>query len=77
MTSILMIPPAIEPLSLEEAKAFLRVETGDDDALIAALIAAARLHIESQTHWNDGCAFRRCRAMGDGRAHGLFWRTKS
>jgi uncharacterized phiE125 gp8 family phage protein len=50
MTPILLIAPAIEPLSLEEAKAFLRVETGDDDALIAALIAAARLHVESQTN---------------------------
>lgn len=49
MTSILLIAPAIEPLSLEEAKVFLRVEAADDDALIAALIAAARLHIESQT----------------------------
>jgi len=49
MTSILLIAPAVEPLSLAEAKAFLRVETGDDDALIAALIAGARLHIEGQT----------------------------
>ena len=49
MTSILLIAPEIEPLSLEEAKTFLRVETSDDDGLIAALIAAARLHIESQT----------------------------
>jgi uncharacterized phiE125 gp8 family phage protein len=50
MTPILLIAPAIEPLSLDEAKTFLRVETGDDDALITALIAAARLHVESQTH---------------------------
>ena len=49
MPSILLIAPAIEPLSLEEAKAFLRVETGDDDALIAALIASARIHVESRT----------------------------
>jgi len=49
MTSILLIAPPIEPISLDEVKTFLRVETGDDDALIAALIAAAHLHIESQT----------------------------
>jgi uncharacterized phiE125 gp8 family phage protein len=49
MTSILLIAPAVEPLSLAEAKAFLRMETGDDDALITALIAGARLHIEGQT----------------------------
>jgi len=49
MTSILLAAPATEPLSLAEAKGFLRVETDDDDALIAALIVAARLHVEAQT----------------------------
>ncbi|HZP70640.1 MAG TPA: head-tail connector protein [Pseudolabrys sp.] len=48
MSSILLAPPAAEPLTLAEAKAFLRVETAEDDALIAALIAAARLHVETQ-----------------------------
>ena len=48
MPSILLTPPAVEPLSLAEAKAFLRVETADDDPLIAALIAAGRIHIERQ-----------------------------
>ena len=42
MTSILLIAPEIEPLSLEEAKAFLRVETGDDDSLITALIMSGK-----------------------------------
>jgi uncharacterized phiE125 gp8 family phage protein len=46
--SILLTPPAVEPLSLAEAKAFLRVETGEEDPLIAALISAARLHVEAQ-----------------------------
>jgi uncharacterized phiE125 gp8 family phage protein len=39
MTSILLTGRAVEPLSLEEAKAFLRVEHGDDDRVIAAPIA--------------------------------------
>ncbi len=51
MPATLLTPPAAEPLSLIDAKAFLRVEHGDDDALIAALIAAARGHVE---------AFARC-----------------
>jgi uncharacterized phiE125 gp8 family phage protein len=49
MPSILLTPPAIEPLSLAEAKDYLRVEHTDDDALIAALIAGARAHVEAQT----------------------------
>lgn len=49
MSSILLTAPAIEPLSLDEARAFLRVETGDDDEVIAALIAGARRHVEAQT----------------------------
>jgi uncharacterized phiE125 gp8 family phage protein len=46
---IILVPPAGEPLSLLEAKAFLRVEHEDDDAVIAALIAAARGQIEALT----------------------------
>ncbi len=49
ISSLLLTAPAIEPLSLAEAKAFLRVETGDDDDVIAALIAGARIHVEAQT----------------------------
>lgn len=49
MPAILLTPPAAEPLSLAQAKAFLRVEHDDDDELIAALIAGSRLHIEAQT----------------------------
>jgi len=48
MSSILLTGPAAEPLSLEETKTFLRVENNDDDPLIAALITAARMHIETQ-----------------------------
>jgi uncharacterized phiE125 gp8 family phage protein len=49
MSSILLTAPAVEPLSLDVAKAFLRVEHNVDDAVIAALIAGARLHVEAQT----------------------------
>jgi uncharacterized phiE125 gp8 family phage protein len=49
MAAILLDPPASEPLSLAEAKNYLRVEHGADDALIAAMIAAARIQVESLT----------------------------
>jgi uncharacterized phiE125 gp8 family phage protein len=49
MPSILLSGPAIEPVSLAEAKAYLRVEQDDDDDVIAALIAGARLYVEAQT----------------------------
>jgi uncharacterized phiE125 gp8 family phage protein len=49
MPAILLIPPSAEPWSVAEAKTFLRVEHSDDDAVIAALIAAARGHVEALT----------------------------
>lgn len=49
MSSILLTPPAIEPLSLGEVKAYLRVAHDDDDDLIATLIAGARGHVEALT----------------------------
>ncbi len=49
MTLTLLTPPTGEPISLDEAKSFARIETGDEDALIGALITGARLRIEAMT----------------------------
>jgi len=42
----LVTPPAIEPVSLLEAKAHLRLDTSSEDAYVTALIAAARGKVE-------------------------------
>lgn len=39
--------PAVEPISLEETKSFMRIDGSDDDILINSLIAAARIYIET------------------------------
>jgi hypothetical protein len=49
MTSTLIAGPGEEPVSLADAKAWCRIDASDEDALVAALIAAARLHVESVT----------------------------
>jgi uncharacterized phiE125 gp8 family phage protein len=49
MPSLLLAAPAVEPVSLDEARAFLRVEHNDDDEVIAALAAGSRIHVEAQT----------------------------
>ena len=49
MTAIVTTPPALEPVTLEEARAQLRVTTSEEDALLGRLIAAARGQIELAT----------------------------
>jgi len=49
MISYLLAGPAEEPVSLGEAKGFLRVDDTAEDALITTLIGAARMHIEGVT----------------------------
>ncbi|MBB5755282.1 head-tail connector protein [Prosthecomicrobium pneumaticum] len=49
MTVALIEAPAIEPVSVAEAKAHLRLDGSEEDGLVAAAIAAARIHVEAVT----------------------------
>ena len=49
MSMQLITEPASEPVTLDEAKLFLRIDTTDDDALLASLITASRRLIEQTT----------------------------
>jgi uncharacterized phiE125 gp8 family phage protein len=48
----LTTPPSGEPVTLADAKAYLKIDTSDDDALVTALITAARARAE----WHTGRA---------------------
>lgn len=49
MSLQLIIPPSIEPVTLADAKLYLKVDTTDDDSLIADLIGTARARAEWHT----------------------------
>ncbi|QFR31718.1 head-tail connector protein [Ancylobacter sp. TS-1] len=49
MPAILLAGPTVEPLTLAEAKTYLRVDHDAEDALIASLLTAARATVEALT----------------------------
>jgi uncharacterized phiE125 gp8 family phage protein len=49
MIPILVTSPAVEPISLEEMRLHLRLDDTHEDDLVASLIKAARLMLESAT----------------------------
>ncbi|MBT5551702.1 MAG: hypothetical protein HOJ79_14625 [Nitrospina sp.] len=49
MALIIKTPPVSEPVSLAEAKSFLRITDADDDALITSLVTAVRQKAENWT----------------------------
>lgn len=53
MSLTLLTAPSVEPVTLAEAKAHLKIDTSDDDALVTTLITAARARAE----WHTGRAF--------------------
>lgn len=50
METKISIQPAVEPVSLSEAKAWLKVDNTADDDLISSLIVAARMAVEDYTN---------------------------
>lgn len=49
MTAALITGPALEPVSLADVKAHLRIDADDEDALLTAAIVSARVHVEALT----------------------------
>lgn len=49
MTPVLVTPPALQLVTLDEAKLHCRVDHADDDTLIAGYIAAAVGHLDGWT----------------------------
>ncbi|WP_316858037.1 phage head-tail connector protein [uncultured Cohaesibacter sp.] len=49
MTTTLLTPPALEPVSLAEIKAYLKLDIDKEDDLLRAFLTAARVHLEHLT----------------------------
>jgi uncharacterized phiE125 gp8 family phage protein len=49
MGLVCMVPPSLEPVTLAEAKAFLRIEDSTEDQVVTDLITAARQYVENRT----------------------------
>lgn len=49
MTLLLVTGPLDEPVTLDEARAHLRLDTTDEDGLLTALLTAARTSLEAET----------------------------
>ncbi|MGL3606463.1 head-tail connector protein [Rhizobium sp. G187] len=49
MTIIELAPPTVEPLTLVEIRAHLRLDSEEEEALLAALAIVAREHLERET----------------------------
>ena len=47
MALMLVTPPTVEPVTLAELKDWLKIDTADEDVLLTAVIAAARLAVEA------------------------------
>jgi uncharacterized phiE125 gp8 family phage protein len=47
MSLVMTSPPAIEPVTVAEAKAHMRIDTDAEDILIGSLVLTSRLHIET------------------------------
>ncbi len=47
MALVLTNGPSLEPVSLDEVKAHLRIDHADEDVLLASLVTAARIHLET------------------------------
>lgn len=45
------VAPTLEPMTLQEAKDHLKVDTTDEDSLIEPLITAVRQHVEGRDGW--------------------------
>lgn len=47
MSLVMTSPPAVEPVTVADAKAHMRIDTAAEDVLIGSLLLTSRLHIET------------------------------